>query len=299
MNYSKITTYGIVERLNKINNYFDYSLVEYENMHKKIKIICKKHGIIEQTPNNLLNGFFCKNCKTEEKNKEKKEKIVLKCSKLHNNKYDYSKVEYKTMNGYVIIICPEHGEFSQTLNNHFYNKKGCKKCAKNNNLSLTDFINKSNVIHNNFYDYNKVVFKNVATKVDIICPNHGEFKQTPNNHLNGVGCPHCSESFGEKKITTFLIKNNIKYVRQEKFKDCKDIKTLPFDFYLPEENICVEFDGRQHFEIVEKWGGMKSFEIIKKHDEIKNEFCKQNNIKLIRISYKDDIENILYLKIKK
>lgn len=102
-------------------------------------------------------------------------------------------------------------------------------------------------------------------------------------------------SYGEKKVESFLIENNVNYIQQKKFEGCINIKSLPFDFYLPEYNICIEFDGRQHFEVIEWFGGEDGFIKRKKNDLIKNIFCNNNNIKLIRISYEDIniISNIL------
>jgi very-short-patch-repair endonuclease/uncharacterized C2H2 Zn-finger protein len=280
----------LIDRLKRIDDKYDYSLIDYKNMHKKVKVICEKHGEFEQTPINLLNVFLCKECKKEERNNKRKIEVLKKCNKIHLNKYDYSKVEYKTMNDYVIIICPIHGDFEQTLNNHLYGKKGCPKCSKTYKLTQKQFVERSEKKHNYFYGYSKVDFKRVKEKVIVTCPIHGDFEITPNNHLNGIGCPHCSESHGEKKITNILIENNIRFIRQHKFNKCKDKRTLPFDFYLPEQNLCIEFDGRHHFESINKWGGQKNLEKIKKHDLIKEHFCKQNDIKLIRISYLQNIE---------
>lgn len=82
-----------------------------------------------------------------------------------------------------------------------------------------------------------------------------------------------------------LINNEINFEQQKIFDGCKDKRKLSFDFYLPEYNICIEYDGIQHYESIEYWGGHKNFNYIKKHDQIKTDFCENNNIKLIRIKY--------------
>jgi len=155
------------------------------------------------------------------------------------------------------------------------------------------FIKKSNIIHNYKYNYSEVEYINNKTKVKIICPKHGIFNQKPNDHLMGHGCPICKESYGEKQIGIFLDNNNIRYIRQKKFKNCKNIKVLPFDFYLPEYNMCIEFDGIQHFKKIDKWGGENNYKLIMLKDNIKNNYCKNNNIYLLRIKYNDDIITIL------
>ena len=101
---------------------------------------------------------------------------------------------------------------------------------------------------------------------------------------------------GEIKIINFLENNNIRYIIQHKFNDCIGLKRkLPFDFYLLEQNICIEYDGGQHFEPVERYGGEEGFKKRQKLDQIKTDYCKNNNIKLIRIPYWDfkSIEQIL------
>ena len=127
------------------------------------------------------------------------ENAIEEAKKNHNNKYDYSKIVYKNWKSKVCIICPEHGEFWQTLYNH-KNGEGCPICGKiSASLKLSDttekFIEKAKEIHGNRYDYSKVEYINNHTKVCIICPEHGEFWQTPANHLNGCDCPKCKNNF--------------------------------------------------------------------------------------------------------
>lgn len=116
-----------------------------------------------------------------------------------------------------------------------------------------------------------------------------------NSHKKGTRCPYCHEFSGEKEISKILSKMNIKYKIQYKFEDCSYKSHLKFDFYLPDYNCCIEYDGIQHFEIVEWFGGLDSFIKTKIRDTVKNEYCKKNNIKLIRIPYWefDNIENII------
>jgi len=289
----KLTKEQLINRLNEIDNSYDYSLINYIDMHKKVIVKCLKHDIFTQTPINLLNGFLCKECKKEKLNKQKLKNILIKSNKIHNNKYDYSCVKFTKMIIPVDIKCPIHGIFPQSLNNHVNQRKGCPKCTKNYKLDRKTFIDKCNIIHDNKYNYSFVNFKNVATIVNIKCPIHDIFPQTPNNHLSGVGCPFCIKYKGEEKISKILKDNNIKFIRQKTFNDCKNIKKLYFDFYLPDYNICIEYDGKQHYESVEYFGGIKEFKNIQKRDRIKNEYCSKNNIILIRISYNDNINEII------
>jgi len=282
-----ITTQEFIEKCNKIHgNLYDYSLVDYKTMHIKIKIICPEHGIFEQTPSNHIH-HGCKKCFFDKKRNN--EKIIIeKFKKLHNNLYDYSLIDYKTMNTKIKIVCLKHGIFEQTPVNHLQGK-GCYKCSPNSKKDIFLILEKLNELHNNKYNYD-MNFNKTSNKIEILCDKHGIFYQTLNNHLDGHGCPFCNESSGEKKINQYLSEKNIKFERQKTFSSCKDKRKLPFDFYLCDYNLCIEYDGEQHFMIVEEWGGEEKFLIIKKHDEIKNEFCWKNSIKLLRINYEEKIE---------
>ena len=114
----------------------------------------------------------------------------------------------------------------------------------------------------------------------------------PYTHLYGIGCPICNESKGEKTIRNFLLINNINFIQQKKFDDCKHKQKLSFDFYLPKYNTCIEYDGIQHFELL-KYIGFDKFKIIQKRDIIKNNYCISNNIHLLRIKYNENILDIL------
>lgn len=141
----------------------------------------------------------------------------------------------------------------------------------------------------------------VNKKVNIVCKNHGIFSQNIHKHLKGQGCPECKQnSKGEEYIKTYLEKREIKYIRQKSFDDCKYINRLSFDFYLPDLNTCLEFDGLQHFEPVKEFGGEKEFNLILKRDKCKNKWCIENKVNLIRIRYDefDKISEILDKKLQ-
>jgi len=284
----KKTTEQFIKDAKKIHgNKYDYSLVKYINNNTLIEIICKKHGIFKQTPSHHLRGCNCLKCRGYLKTNEEFIKTV---EKFHGKKYDYSLVEYIDSTTNVKIICHVHGVFEQIPKNHRIGH-GCPKCVHNYKLTLNEFIKRSKKIHGEKYNYSLVKYKNMYTKVDIICKKHGIFKQIPDNHIRKkYGCPKCNESKGEKEIRNILEKSKIIFESQKRFKECKNINVLPFDFYLPKENICIEFDGKQHFRSVDIWGGKKEFKNIQKRDRIKNEYCKNNNIRLLRIKYDDSIE---------
>lgn len=275
------------------NNKYDYSLVNYINNNTKIDIICEKHGVFAQTPSNHIGRYGgCQECKKEvyiASYSKGLEDFLHTSNNIHNYFYTYIKKSYINLKSKVSIICTKHGLFEQ---NAFRHKNGakCPKCdievrANNQKLSNGDAINKLIRVHNNRYDYSKVIYDNYLSKVEIICKEHGSFMQRYDCHIKGSGCPICSESKGERKIAYYLEYNNIDYIREHSFNDCKNINKLSFDFYLLERNICIEFDGIQHFKSIDYFGGTDRFEYMKKCDNIKNLYCEKNNIKLIRISY--------------
>ena len=164
--------------------------------------------------------------------------FIEKARQIHNDKYDYSKVNYVNSRTKVCIICPEHGEFWQTPHNHLKGY-GCAECGKEKShlpkITTEDFIAKSKEIHGNKYDYSKVCYKTSDTKVCIICPEHGEFWQSPSNHMNGSGCPKCAN----EKRKNALIKDTKLFI---------DTATLIHDGKSEDEIISLfsEIEHQQH-----------------------------------------------------
>jgi hypothetical protein len=269
------------------NNKYDYSKVNYITAHKKIIIICPVHGEFEQEPTSHLLGIGCSKCSG--KYNYTNEEYIIKVKEIHNNKYDYSLTQYNNCKEKIKIICPIHGEFEQNAGSHI-NGKGCQKCYHELRTYDTEkFIKISENKHGKVYDYSLVNYEHSRKKIRIICPKHGFFEQIACAHLRGVGCPACKSSKGEQKIRLYLEKNNIKFTQQYCFDNCKNENKLRFDFYLPKYNMCIEYDGLQHFKPIEYFGGEKNLKIIKRHDNIKNNFCLNNNVKLIRIKYNENI----------
>lgn len=238
------------------------------------------------------------------------EQFINKANIKHNNYYDYSLVNYINANTKVKIICPKHGEFEQQPNNHLFGQR-CIKCMGDNVRNARKFtkeqwVEKFKKVHGERYDYSLVkegIGSGTRYKVIIVCGNHGEFLQRPQAHSKGEGCPYCSISKGEDGIEKFLIKNNIEYQREKRFKDCfnpESNKTLPFDFYLPNQNFLIEYQGEQHYKktghFEKRAGGLEG---LQHRDKIKEKYCKLNNIELIKISYMEfnNIDKILKEKL--
>ena len=291
-NNTKTTEQFIKDSLEVHGDLYDYTLTDYKNNKQKVKIICKKHGVFVQIPSDHLAGKGCKKCANDYISliKTKTTKQFIKESKeIHGDKYDYSLVEYKGSFDKIKIICPNHGMFEQTPVSNLQGG-GCKKCASKhlgliNTKTTEQFIKDSKEIHGDKYDYSLVDYVNAKFKVKIICKEHGLFEQNPNSHLQGIGCPHCQKSKGELKVKQFLSDNNFIYKEQHRFNDCKNILPLPFDFYLPDYNTCIEYDGEQHFRRFRFEENNDKLIERQKRDKIKTDFCKNNNINLIRIKY--------------
>ena len=178
--------YFIEKAIIKHGNKYDYSKVVYKKNNIKVIIICKIHGEFKQTPASHLCGKGCSKCTGHYMDRAY---FIQKANTIHRNNYDYSKIVYKNNRTNVIIICKIHGEFEQSPDKHLQGHR-CIKCA-GRYLDRDYFIEIAENIHNKKYDYSKVVYNGNKTKVTIICPIHDEFKQVPNSHLSGSGCPKC------------------------------------------------------------------------------------------------------------
>ena len=291
-----LTTDEFIFRSNKVHNFkYNYSLVNYINTHTKVDIICPHHGVFHQEPTRHIGNQGCPKCAN---NILYSIDYFIKVSnKIHNFKYNYSLVKYENSKKKVKIICPVHGIFEQLPTRHM-NGMCCQKCEwDNRKLKYDEFLFRCKKIHNNKYDYSLIDYKNARTKVEIICPYHGIFKQSIDHHIMGVGCPICSESKGEKEVSRILDEMKIKFIREKRFNKCRYKNPLPFDFYLPDYNLCIEYDGVHHFMKVNYWGGDISLSSQQKRDNIKTQFCLDNNIKLLRIRYDENInEKLEFLK---
>ena len=271
------------------NDFYDYSKIEYKNLKSKITIICPNHGEFIQIANDHISGHGCKICRSDSM-RFSFDEFKKRAHVIHNNKFKYVEI----LDDFIKMICPEHGHIIQRTNAHLRGS-GCYKCSGIKKLTTDQFIIAANTKHHNKYNYDITDYKTSLQKVEIDCPIHGIFEQTPNSHLSGCGCPKCKSSKGEIEIQLFLENNNIFFEQEKKFSECKNKRDLPFDFYLHDLNICIEYDGMQHFKPIDHFGGEKTLLNIQNNDRIKTKYCKDNNIQLIRISYKDfkNIDTIL------
>ena len=272
----------LIKQAQKVHgNKYDYSKVVYNSTDEKVCIICPEHGEFWQTPYSHLKGHRCPICSGYQRITEQ---VFLERARIiHKDKYDYSKMQYVDSHTKILIICPVHGEFWQRPHNHL-RSAGCPRCAGSYSITKDEFIEKAQEIHKGKYDYSKVNYVNYSTKVCIICPEHGEFWQTPNIHLYGGGCPACPQSQLEGEMRRFLIAHNIKFEQEKGFRWLRYNKKMFLDFYLPEYNVAIECHGLQHFKSIDLFGGDEFFKLTLKRDKEKKRLCEKHGIQILYYS---------------
>ena len=306
--------YLVCSNFCKIHN---YTLIttkeELINNKSEVKYICPIHGLCVTRYTNIQHGTQCYKCSRIQalKNKNKttlprrQDLLYSKALKVSEDQgYELVSKKEEIINNrtYIRYKCPDHGLKEMRIAN-YNNYRGCSDCAiKNLNvLFRLDSEEVEKRIENlGGKLHNKEEYINTAEENLIIdCPYCGDPFTTSLNLFcqhGGQACPNCrnTESIGEKKIRIYLEEHKIVFEQEKWFSNCRDINPLPFDFYLPNSNKIIEFDGRQHFEQSSLFYHTP-FPEQKSHDEIKNKYCKDNNIELLRIPYWEinNINNIL------
>ena len=275
-----------------------------------------KHNICNRmwkiSPDNFKRGRRCKYCSQEKKNKDKSltfDEILTRFNEGVGHEYTLISRDYKNMKTKMKVrhnLC--NNEWLVSMDGMLGKRKTrCPKCSDvkngiNKRKYTSDFKKEIYDLVGDEYELLNS-YKTAIEKVELlhtVCGNI--YYVEPNAFLNGNRCNHCSRisnsSKGEKRIKEILDNNNIKYIEQYKFDDCKNKFKLPFDFAIikyKKVSSLIEFDGRQHFEPIDMWGGLDNYNKIKINDDIKNRYCLDNNIELIRIPHWDyeNIESII------
>lgn len=186
----KLTTLEFIERAIQVHgSTYDYSLTEYVNADAKVEIVCLVHGSFFQRPADHTRGSGCALC--HERQQLTSQQFTDRATHLHQLKYTYEQAIYKNVTTKVDITCPLHGIFRQTPKDHL-NGYGCPVCGGTKKKCNADFIASAKEIHGDKYSYSRVDLKSMNKKVEIVCPDHGNFFQRPADHVNGSGCPVCS-----------------------------------------------------------------------------------------------------------
>ena len=309
--HNRLSTEEFIEKAIKIHGKtYSYEKTKYVSNKEKIIIVCNKHGEFITTPSSHINQKTgCPKC-TKEKGSDNRlstEEFIEKAIKIHGNTYNYSKTLYTGMHNPIKVICKIHGEFTQSkAQNHLENEFNCPKCLKirykehteDSKITYDEAVEKVKNIHRDFikiHDFSN--YKNIDSKITFTCnknTKHGAWEAslhsvTGRGDKGATGCPICKMSHGERKILFWMRDNQIEHKWQYRVRKPNFNKKsfYIYDFYLPKLKMLIEFDGRQHFEAIEAWGGEKSLEKNKKNDKEKTKYAKELKLRMLRISYKN------------
>ena len=267
----------------------DYSNFTTPVLHKCI--VCNHEW--SSSPLNVLKGVGCPKCTHHLRRTEEE---YIEELKTINPQIELAG-KFVNMGTYALHRCKIHDYYWDVIPSSIMNGTGCPICGREKNTlnrtkSHEEFENELKKTSPEIICLEK--YTNALTKIKVksLECNH-IWKTLPTNLLKGSKCPNCNRSKGENFVSEWLDSHNIDYVPQKRFENCKDKRLLPFDFYIPLENTIIEYDGKQHTEPIDWFGGEEQFQYTQKHDQIKTQYCKDNNIQLLRISYKDDIEEKL------
>jgi len=305
-NYYKKTTEEVLEEIKETHGEkYDYSKVEYTGAKSKLEIICPRHGSFFKVKSDLVSKQQgCPSCsrsagqkkvrnrkRSKQATKKVSDAFFKKAKNLHRN-LDFSNSVYTKMQEPIEVECISHGKYITTPESLLAGKN-CSKCyydsLKSPRYTTQEYIEKVKKKHN--YCYAKTYYTGWDKEIKVICQEHGEFKINAASHLRGQGCPKCSISSLEREVCTFLETSDIQFQTQKKFEGCEYKAPLLFDFYLPEYDILIECDGRQHYEPVDLFGGQEAFEETQLRDKIKIDWAVNNNYTILRYKYSDDFNS--------
>lgn len=313
-NNKPITTEEFIRRAKEIwGDRYTYEHSVYTTTKGKVTVTCRIHGDFPTTAYDFLQGHGCPYCgidSIKQKRRMPQEDFIAHCKAVHGDIYDYSQTIYKGKRQRIKIVCRKHGPFKQWPEGHLAGQ-GCPNC-KSEKASIRNakgkekFIEEARKVHGDKYDYSKVEYINNKTNVTLICPKHGPFKVTPQDHLQGMnGCPKCSTSKGEKRILLWLEAHGIDYLWHHSVKSelaiGKRKKFVP-DFQLPTKGgMFIEYNGEQHYKPKKEWGGEKQFKHQQARDAALRKYCEEKGICLLEIPYTDfdRIEDILEKELMK
>jgi hypothetical protein len=264
---------------------------EYTNGTAKINFKCDKGHITDTNVVALKNGHGCNVCSGNKK-------LTYEQVKTKFEEYGYTMIsttyfnartqmEVKCQNGHLTSICYDDVTHSKGPSN------GCKYCS---GCAPCEYEDVKKAFENENYTLLSTEYINAHKHLEFVCPKGHQHKMSYTHFVSGKRCGICAESNGEMIIRKYLDKSQIPYEREKRFKQCKNKKYLPFDFYVDNKFI-IEFDGIQHFTYTENdfFGGKERFAQCQLHDKIKTDFCFDYHIPLLRISYDciNDIPNLI------
>ena len=269
-------------------------LEPYIDCRTPIEHFCTKHNIRwKSLPDNILHGHWCRECgneKIRDRLTMPYDDYTYRLQQLNPNIICIGK--YTCATSHVLHKCLIDGYEWMAVPSQILNGRGCPKCANQVKRTQEAFVEDIHRINPDIEVLGEYV--SAKTKVAYRCMVCGNiWEAMPESTLAGCGCPVCKESHGERQIRQWLMDRHIPFVSQHKFKDCKNIRELPFDFYLPDNNLVIEYDGEQHYRPVDYFGGQDAFERLVKRDRMKTKYCNEHSIGLLRIPYYKDVQTEL------
>lgn len=180
---------------------YDYTNVRYTNSQGYVLIVCPTHGEFSQTPSAHLTGRGCPTCgdtKIGDKCRISQSDFLARCTDVHGDRYDLSRVAYKGVSKKIEVVCKEHGVFYPTAGNFTANKSGCPTCARllvgsKSRMSEQSYIERAKALHSNRFEYGEISYKKGGPFLSVVCKEHGRFEQRLHDHMKGVGCVKCSK----------------------------------------------------------------------------------------------------------
>ena len=285
-NTRKMSQEDFLKRLkDKFGDKYDYSKVDYQGQKKSVTLICPIHGEFTQRADEVLNLNGCPKCSGYYS-------YTLEDVQMMANKHNISILNYINSKNPIHYRCNKCGFESDvrlsTLKNNIFNCPECSRQLKNKKFLEKVYQRNPNIIV--LEEYQKLE-EPVLCKCKVC---NMEWRATPHNLMNGTSCPNCSTSKGEREVKSFLIKHNIKFIPQYMIRGQFGNRNKIFvDFYLPNLNCIIEYNGIQHYISVERFGGEIALQNQLQRDEDLRSYCKNCNIRLIEIKYTENISDIL------
>jgi hypothetical protein len=276
---------------------YEYDWDTYRIYSEKMSIICRKHGEFQQSARSHGSGRGCRVCVFgQEPENLGKGKIPFdimldRFREVWGSEYEYVESSYVDTQQPFTIICENHGEFNKAPFNHL-NGQGCPTCRL---VDVNDLLVKFKAVFGERYEYDIDSYINTTHFMTMICKTHGPFFKKPHHHIQGQGCPNCSLSKGMQDIMTYLNLSLFDYKLECWFDDLRGDagRVFRFDIYIGSLRLIIEFDGKQHFQIVEWWGGARGYEKLVDSDKRKEKYLLDNKYNLIRIPFWYTIKDMI------
>lgn len=298
----------IAEAVAVHGDFYDYSLVPVEmpGNRSKVPIICPIHGRFLQAPMNHKQGKGCRKCGREKARNGRSyslDQFLGLVKKKGHSDLEFVQSSWINYTTPMSMVCPNHGRFEQVPERLILGGFGCQKCgwekgAELKKNSTEDFIRRSKELHGDRFTYELTDYRGSNEPVKVTCKKHGVIElELAYYHLHGWGCRDCGldkhSSLGEEKISRWLKKEKIAFERQKAFPGLKRTRSLRYDFFVNAWNVVIEFNGQQHYQAFEPFGGQSTLELTQESDQIKFNFAQETGLELVIIRFDDNIEDCL------